>query len=219
MGFTGFFWVLLSFTGFYWVLLGFTGFYWVLPGFAWFYEVVPGFTGFYRVLPGSTKLYQVLLGFTGFVSALKREGVLIQLTGLCVSARACVCVCVCVWNEGVVDPPILADDAVAAHQKNAIESIGNGEKNRKYLATACQSGCARHRLRTLYFASGATGLFRRVLRPSFSRRILEHPARPAALRSASARTRPVGGAGVCLGDKDGRRRPLFLLGRMGTIAV
>ena len=203
MGFTGFFWVLLSFTGFYWVLLGFTGFYWVLPGFAWFYEVVPGFTGFYRVCLGLEK----------------GEGINTINWIVCECARVCVCVCVCVWNEGVVDPPILADDAVAAHQKNAIESIGNGEKNRKYLATACQSGCARHRLRTLYFASGATGLFRRVLRPSFSRRILEHPARPAALRSASARTRPVGGAGVCLGDKDGRRRPLFLLGRMGTIAV
>ena len=203
MGFTGFFWVLLSFTGFYWVLLGFTGFYWVLPGFAWFYEVVPGFTGFYRVCLG-----------------LEKGGGINTINWIvCECARVCVCVCVCVWNEGVVDPPILADDAVAAHQKNAIESIGNGEKNRKYLATACQSGCARHRLRTLYFASGATGLFRRVLRPSFSRRILEHPARPAALRSASARTRPVGGAGVCLGDKDGRRRPLFLLGRMGTIAV
>ena len=51
LGFTRFYWVLLSFIGFYWVLLGFTGFYWVLlgfTGFSWLVSRLAGFNGVFK---------------------------------------------------------------------------------------------------------------------------------------------------------------------------
>ena len=66
IGYTGFYWVLLSFTWFPWLKMGFNRLYWILLGFHRFEWVSIGYTGFYFVLLGFHRLKWVSISYTGF---------------------------------------------------------------------------------------------------------------------------------------------------------